>query len=144
MDQGSRKIHDLPWKPANVVEIPEEFKDPRYDYYCANWHHEGRLIKKLREGWEVDKDISKKMEAAGYFDYELPTSLKEASPRDGTVKFRELIVLRCSKEVSKARREYLANKNPLKDGLEAVDSKLHKETGGRDYGEINIKRKEVK
>lgn len=119
------------WKPANLIEIPAQFRDPGYVYYLANTRHTGRVEQKLREGWEIDKYIIPKMRKAGYL-LELPASIEDGQPKDNTLRFRELICLRTTQENADAREEYYRSIDPIK----RANEKFHGETGGRSYGKI--------
>lgn len=127
------------WKPANLMKIPEKFKNPNYAYYCANWKWPGRILKLQNEGWEVDTEIMPKMKKAGMIP-DLPATLQDGVPKDNTLRFRELVVLRMPKEMAEERKRYYRGLNPLKQKLEEEDRDLDEKLGGRGYGKINVKR----
>ena len=125
------------WKPASILEIPKKFQDPNFVYYCADHKRPGRVMQKLNEGWEVDKYIVPKMRKSGHLP-EMPASLQDGLPKDDTLQFRELIVLRMPKELAKKREEYYANQDPLKMKIEREEADLDDKMGGRSYGDIKI------
>ena len=147
---GAKKVTDkIPakkkarsvWKPANIIEIPERFKDPNFRYRCVNFKHEGRVMQKENEHWEVDKYIVPKMRAEGYFGVS-QSSLQDGRPMDDTLRFRELIVMRIPKEIAEERKAYYAGLDAMKNQLGNEDDDLHAKTGGRSYGDIKVKRGE--
>ena len=127
------------WKPANVFEIPERFKDPNFTYRGVNWQRAGRVLQKQNEGWIIDKEITKKMQDEGLLD--LPT-LDDGAPQDGTLRFRELVVMRLPMELKEARKKYYQEANPLRQKIQEENDDLAHKTGGRSYGNISIKKGE--
>lgn len=100
--QVEQKSVSTPWKPARVIDIPEGYKDQRFTYRWCNVLKIGNIQKKIQEGWEVDKIMSKKLNEL----YGLNRTIEDGSPIDSTVKMRELIVMRIPKEVAHERNEY--------------------------------------
>lgn len=125
------------WKPANLVEIPNEFKEPGWRYYCVD-KRTIRLAQKLREGYVIDKNIVPKMRNAGMID-DQPSTLQDGHPKDNTLTFRELLVLKIREEDAQSRDEYFQNENPLNKKLQEEDDSFHRDTGGRTYGDIKLK-----
>lgn len=128
------------WKPANLVEIPEEFKEKGWRYYCVD-SRTIRLSQKLREGYVIDKSIVPKMIAAGIIDGQ-PATLQDGHAKDSTLNFRELKVVKIREEDAQARDEFFKSKNPLNEKLQEQDDSFHSETGGRTYGDIKLKKGE--
>lgn len=87
-----------PWKPATLLSIPENLKDKGYVYRFCNKKTEGNIQKKIAEGWEIDKELSKKLNSA-------PT-IEDGKPIDGTLHVRELVVMRMRKELKESRDKY--------------------------------------
>ena len=125
------------WLPANVIEIPDRFKDPNFVYRCVNWHWTGRVLQKQNEHWIVDKELTKRMEAAGYA---MQSTLEYGKPQDGTLRFGELIVMKLPKEYAEARERYYKGMDPLQNKLQEENDDLYQKTGGRSYGDIKLKK----
>lgn len=92
-----------PWEPAKLLDIPQHLKDPNFTYRFCNKNAIGNIQKKEAEGWEIDKDLSKKLQ-------QLQRTINDGSKLDGTLQIREMIVMRMPKELAKARNEYYADK----------------------------------
>ncbi len=103
------KKSSTPWKPARVIDIPESYKDPRFTYRWCNTLKMGNIQKKIQEGWEIDKILSKKLNEL----YGLNRTLEDGSPMDSTVKMRELIVMRIPKEMAEERNEYYRKRGQI-------------------------------
>ncbi len=118
-----------PWKPATLLDIPEHLKDKDYVYRFCDRKREGNIQKKLAEGWEIDKELSKKMKQAK------PT-LEDGSNLDGTMGIRELVVMRMPKETAEARNKYYADK--ASGAMKNSAQELKKELGDAEYGDITV------
>ncbi len=95
-----------PWKPARFLDIPEEFKDPRFVYRFVNTKKEGNEVKKLNEGWEYDFELGKKLTQR----FGKTRTIHDGTPIDSAYQIRELIVMRMPKEMAKARNEYYSKR----------------------------------
>lgn len=131
-----------PWKPARLLDIPEKFKDPRFVYRFVDKKVDGNLAKKESEGWEVDKELSKKIK-------QLQRTVLDGSNLDGSLQIRELIVMRMPKELKEARMQYFEDMNTAKfrNTKKSLSNEASKISGDyvKDgvYGEVTINEKEV-
>lgn len=91
------------WKPATLLDIPKHLKDPDFVYRFCDKNRDGNIDKKIAEGWEIDKELSRKMRQGR------PT-LDDGAGLDTTLGIRELIVMRMPVETAEARRKYYAEK----------------------------------
>lgn len=126
-----------PWKPATLLDIPSQYKDPRFVYrYCAK-NREGNLEKKMAEGWEIDTELSRKMKRH-------VATIQDGTQQDTTTQIREMIVMRMPKEMAEARAAYFAQK--AGDAQESANKRFKKEaqelTAGYHksgtYGEVTV------
>jgi hypothetical protein len=108
-EQAAEKSVSTPWKPARITEIPEYLKDPRFIYRGCNSKKTGNIQKKLQEGWEVDKELSKKLDEL----YGLNRTIQDGSPLDSTHQVRELIYMRMPKELALERNEYYRKRGQI-------------------------------
>jgi hypothetical protein len=99
------------WRPARMLDIPEKFKDPRFVYRHCTTNKPGNIQKKLAEGWEVDKEILKKMEKEGL----IPKTIQDGEQQDGVMRIREMVVMRMPKELAQSRREYYNSKTDSRE-----------------------------
>ena len=136
-----QRVIDEKWLPADLISIPEKYKDPNFTYACFDQYRPGRIRQKQNEGWEVDLHIVPQMRTDGYFDH-IPATIQDGLPKDDTLQFRELLVMRLHNSRAKARQAYLDSKDPLHKRLQVEDDALHDRTGGRSYGDIKIKKGE--
>lgn len=91
------------WKPARILDIPTEYKNPSFVYRWCNKAKEGNIAKKLAEGWVIDNELTKKVS---------PTlTIQDGKPLDGTMNVRELVVMKLPKEQAQARAEFYARKS---------------------------------
>jgi hypothetical protein len=91
------------WKPATLLNIPEHMKDSNYHYRFVDTARPYNVQKRLEEGYEVDKELSNKLS-------QIPGTINDGSTVDGTSRARELLVMRCRKEVAEGRKQYIKNK----------------------------------
>ena len=71
---------------------------------------------------------------------DLPASIQDGVPKDDTLQFRELIVMRLRKERAEARQRYLDDQDPLKNKVAAEAENLDQQLNGRAYGDIKLKK----
>lgn len=118
-----------PWKPATLLDIPERLKDPNFVYRFCTTKRDGNIQKKQAEGWEIDKELSRKMTQAR------PT-LEDGKNLDGTTRIRELVVMRMPKELAESRNKYFQDKtdNAMKNSAQELKAEL----GDKEYGEIKV------
>ncbi len=121
-----KKKATTPWKPARVLDIPKHLKDPAFVYRWVDKDKPGNVRKKLSEGWEIDKELTKKMTGV--------RTATDGSNIDGTMQIREMIVMKIPKELAEARNKYFSERT--KDNLEAEQNKFRGKTEGHSYGEI--------
>lgn len=117
-----------PWKPARKLDIPEHLKNPAFVYRWCDKNKPGNIQKKMSEGWEVDKELSRKLTAIA------TKTLNDGSPLDGTAQIAELIVMRMPKEMAASRNEYYAKRSEM--ATKEAQEDLKRRTGGQAYGEI--------
>lgn len=115
-----------PWKPARVLDIPAELKDKRFTYRWASKRSVGRIQKLIAEGWEIDKEISSKLEGS------LPSTMEDGSSLDGTVQRRELVVMRLPREMADARNAYYQKR--AGETVASAEDQLKK--SGLSYGKM--------
>lgn len=116
----------IPWAPARILDIPEKFKDPAFTYRWVNKDKAGNLRKKQSEGWEIDKELTRKMSG-------IAKPIQDGSPMDGTIQVREMIVMRLPQERAEARKAYYRDKNAR--SIKDKEAHFKNEVGGG-YGEI--------
>lgn len=97
------------WNPVRLLDIPADLKDSRYTYRWCNKDKQGNIRKKASEGWEVDYELSKKLNSR----LGLNKTLDDGSGVDSTLQMRELIVMRLPKEKAEARRKYYADQGMM-------------------------------
>jgi len=120
------KVKDIkeerrPWRPSGLTDIPKRFLDSNYVYrFCSAT--DVNMQKKQSERWEVDKDVLPKMIKAGY-NY-VPT-LNDGRGVDGTLKIRELILMRMRKDDAEERAKYFRNLDNAR--LKALEGKVKTE-----------------
>lgn len=125
-----------PWKPASLLDIPERLKDPHFTYRFCDKGRVGNIQKKQAEGWEVDTELSKKINRMG--------NIQDGSSIDTTLHMRELIIMRMPKEMAKSRAEYYAKLSGAaqKDAQDKFKTDTKKATEGYDnnpfYGSVDI------
>lgn len=117
-----------PWKPARKLDIPEHLKNPAFVYRWCDKNKPGNIQKKMSEGWEVDKELSRKLTAIA------TRTLNDGSPLDGTAQIAELIVMRMPREMAASRNEYYAKRSEM--ATKEAQEDLKRRTGGQAYGEI--------
>lgn len=117
-----------PWRPARKLDIPEHLKNPAFVYRWCDKNKPGNIQKKMSEGWEVDKELSRKLTAIA------TRTLNDGSPLDGTAQIAELIVMRMPKEMAASRNEYYAKRSEM--ATKEAQEDLKRRTGGQAYGEI--------
>ena len=121
-----------PWRPSRVLEIPERLKTPGFVYRWCDKNKAGNIQKKLSEGWEVDKEISRKLTAIA------TRTINDGSPLDGTAQVRELVVMKMPKEMADSRNRYYQDRANM--ATKAAQEELKRKMGGQAYGEIKEER----
>jgi len=124
-----------PWRPAKLLDIPEKFKDPNFVYRFCDKTKEGNIAKKQVEGWEVDKELSKKMSHLQH------KTVRDGSSLDGTLQLRELVVMRMPVETKIGREQYYAEKasrteTSVQDKFKTDAGSLAQGYGKGSYGTI--------
>ena len=109
-----------PWKPARVLDIPDSMKDPRFQYRWVSKNKLGNVQKKLQEGWEIDHELSMKLNDM----FGLNKTLEDAKQQGTVIHMRELILMRIPKKIAAQRNEYYRKRGDLKSVKE-----LKKEMG---------------
>lgn len=94
----------IPWKPARILDIPEDLKDSRFVYRFVNSKAEGNELKKQNEGWEYDTEVLRKMKEKGLFVGR--RTLQDGTPTDSVYTLREMVLMRIPKEMAEARNKY--------------------------------------
>ncbi len=94
-----QRAASLPWKPAKTLDIPELYKDKRFVYRWVNMKKDGNVQRKVSEGWEIDKVLSKKL-------LHIAKPLEYGSDLDDTIQINGMIVMRMPKEIAEKRKEY--------------------------------------
>lgn len=120
-----------PWQPAKIMDIPKELKDPNFVYRCCNKSAPGNITKKEVEGWEMDKELSKKMK-------QLQRTILDGSPLDGTLQIRELVVMRMPKALAESRAKYYADKSS--EAIQSAKGNYKSEVGKsvEVFGQIQV------
>ena len=138
----NKHIVTTPWKPARLLDIPEKYKDPKFTYRFVDKKVDGNLSKKENEGWEIDKELSKKVK-------QLQRTILDGSNLDGSLQIREMIVMKMPKEMVESRKKYFEDINSAKfRGVKkSLNNAANQITGDsiQDgvYGEVKIDNKEV-
>lgn len=96
---AKKKKGAISWKPSRKLDIPERFKNSNFDYYLANADKMGRVRQLITDGYEVDKEISRKMNEEFGHD-------RHDKQLDGTYRVNEHIVMRIPKEKAQEIRDY--------------------------------------
>lgn len=121
-----------PWRPARVLDIPEHLKNPAFTYRWCDKNKPGNIQKKMSEGWEIDKELSRKLTAIA------TRTVNDGTPLDGTAQIRELVVMKMPKEMAASRNEYYAKRSEM--ATKEAQEDLKRKTGGQAYGEIREER----
>ena len=123
-----------PWQPSSILKIPKKFLNSNYTYRWVTGSREGNMRKKLSEGWEIDKDVSKKMMKENYLQES--TALDGKSP-DGALRMREMTLMRMTKETAEKRREYYRDKSVA--AKNDAQANYEDQMEGRGYGKVKYK-----
>lgn len=118
----------VPWNPAKIWGIPEKYRDPSFVYRGFDADKPGNIRKRLSEGWEVDKELSKKMDL-------VPATINDKTRLDGTTQVRELLVMRLPKEMAEQRNKYYSERRATKK----EENKFVNRIGTNSYGSMIIK-----
>ena len=121
-----------PWRPARKLDIPEHFKNPAFTYRWCDKNKPGNIQRKMSEGWEVDKELSRKLTAIA------TRTINDGSPLDGTAQVAELVVMRMPKEMAASRSEYYAKRSEM--AINDAQEDLKRKTEGRVYGGVKEER----
>lgn len=121
-----------PWRPARILDIPEHLKNPAFVYRWCDKNKPGNIQKKMSEGWEVDKELSRRLTAIA------TRTVNDGTPLDGTAQIRELVVMKMPKEMAASRNEYYAKRSEM--ATKEAQEDLKRKTGGQAYGEIREER----
>lgn len=121
-----------PWRPARILDIPEHLKNPAFVYRWCDKNKPGNIQKKMSEGWEIDKELSRKLTAIA------TRTVNDGTPLDGTAQIRELVVMKIPKEMAASRNEYYAKRSEM--ATKEAQEDLKRKTGGQAYGEIREER----
>ena len=129
----NKALMDRGWKPARVLEVPENRKNPGVVHYWADKSDQGRIEEMEAEGWVVDCKAPTRTEH--------PETIKDGRNLDSTVQRRELILMKMPKEVAEARRKYFEEKNnsALKASVDHYRNQV-KDQDGRplSYGKVQV------
>jgi hypothetical protein len=109
-EKVEKKRATTPWKPAKMLDIPENMKDPAFVYRFVNTQRQGNEMKKLQEGWEFDGKLARKL--SEYHGLGGKT-LADGTPLDSTYKVRELIVMRIPREKAESRDKYYSDRGQV-------------------------------
>lgn len=85
------------WRPKNATEIPEEYKDPDFDYKFE-YNHKRAISDNLRNRWAIDLDVAPQMRKAGL--------LFADGSCDSTFVVGDTILMKLPKVRATARRKY--------------------------------------
>jgi hypothetical protein len=135
-DNKVRRMASRPWRPSSLINIPMRYRNPNFVYRAVIRSPE-RIQQMLEEGWEIDKELSKKMPI-------LKATINDGLAIDGTVNFRELIVMRLPRELKESRDEYFRQKNLAQVSSKAIKSQfIHDKEGLQPtmpavYGEVEV------
>lgn len=136
--EGAKKHRvTTPWKPATLLDIPGQYKDPDFIYRFCDKKRDGNIEKKIAEGWEIDNELSRKMR-------QVKPTIEDGAALDTTTGIRELVVMRMRKETAQARNEYFAGltEGALKKTADQLKQDLHEAAGeytdSPEYGEIKV------
>lgn len=126
VEQTDKKPSTTPWKPYKRLNIPSYLKDPRYVYRFVNTKKEGNQERKLAEGWEYDRQLTKKLAERNLLG--VTRSVNDGTPLDSLYRVRELIVMRMPKEMAEARNKYyhdrsLVTAQTMESGMKVSTSK---------------------
>jgi hypothetical protein len=105
------------WRPKNATEIPEEYKEPDFEYKFA-YQHKRAINKKLREGWVIDHNVAQKMRDAGL--------LFSDGSCDSTFIIGDTVLMKLPKARAIARRKYYQERtmDGMKKKKAEYDAKL--------------------
>ncbi len=119
-----------PWQPVKLLDIPSQLKDPNFVYRGCNTNALGNIRKKEAEGWEIDKELSKKMK-------QTQRTVLDGNGLDGTLQIRELLIMRMPKEIAESRAKYYADKS--NEAIISAKDHYKAEVGDmKVYGDIDI------
>jgi hypothetical protein len=122
----------ISWKPARLLDIPEHMKDPAFTYRWVDKDKPGNVRKKLSEGWEIDKKLTKRLNEG-----DMTSTIEDGRSIDGTMGIRELVVMRIPRELAEARNEFYQSRSET--STQDKDGELRgtiKGIGGETYGNI--------
>jgi hypothetical protein len=91
----------IPYRPTDVTQIPDDCKNPLYVYRFAN-KHKLNMDKKLRNRWEVDHEVAKKMKEKGLIFIN--------SSCDSTLVVGDMILIKMRRETELSRKKYYYDK----------------------------------
>jgi len=97
---GDEKNNQIKWNKSwtysGPQHIPNELKDPRFEYGWVDYLSSGKLSAAQRQHWEVDREIRKKLGEG----YTLPT-LDHSIPIEGALIVGSSLLVRRLKEIGK-------------------------------------------
>jgi hypothetical protein len=125
------------WTPASLLNIPEEYKDPRFTYRWCDTGKDGNITKKISEGWEVDREISKKRGSSFSANSQTEREFKDNTQPEGSVtKLRELILMRMPRSLAEQRNKFYRDKATQK--VTQTKHQLNSGLQGGVYGNVEI------
>jgi hypothetical protein len=93
------KVTKRSWRPASLLDVPQEFRNPNFEYRWITDSIPGNILKKQYEGWELDEEIAPKMQKAGF----LPPTPHDATSTGKHLRIREQYLARMPKALSSKR-----------------------------------------
>jgi hypothetical protein len=140
---NNEKKKKTPWKPASVLHVPERYLNKNFVYRWVTKSKPGNMQKKSFEGWEVDTELMKKLQADGVIPI---STINDGKPVDKTVyAMREMVLMRLPRETAKEREDYYRDKahSAQEDAQEKYNEQikgLAPGGGARGYGKVKYKR----
>lgn len=139
-NEEKKKVRNkTPWKPASVLHVPERYLNKAFVYRWVTKSKPGNMQKKSFEGWEVDTELMKKLQADGIIPI---STINDGKPVDKTVyAMREMVLMRLPRDLAEERAAYYRDKahSAQEDAQEKYAEQIKGLVpggGARGYGKI--------
>lgn len=121
------------WKPAKLLDIPEQYKEEGYTYRWCDTSSEGNIVKKQSDGWEIDTKIFAMRNKLSISKSIIEKDFKENTQTVGReTRLRELILMRIPTPLYEAHRKYFREQaNARAQEAQQLDPKLQGHTWGK-------------
>lgn len=119
--------------PAKLLDMHKKFEEPGWGYRWCNTKKEGNIEKKLQEGWEIDRGMSKHRDKLG-------SIYRDNTYSSGTeTRMRELLLMRIPLEMSESRKAYYRDLSKAQVARN-TGKDLNADMDGSMYGKVDVQK----